>query len=56
MNDTTPEPSPPHPLAALVERWWQEHFPGSPVAQATAAWNHAFAAKESLKRLLTKGN
>ena len=43
---------PPHSLAELVERWWQEHFPGSPVAQATTAWNHAFAAKEALKRLL----
>jgi len=58
MNDTAPPPTPsppPHPLAALVERWWQEHFPGSPVAQATAAWNHAFAAKEALKRLITEG-
>jgi hypothetical protein len=38
--------------ADLVERWWTDHFPGSPVAQVTAAWNHAFAAKEELKRLL----
>jgi hypothetical protein len=51
-----PRPSPPHRLAELVERWWQEHFPGSPVAQATQAWNHAFAAKESLKRLIKEGN
>ena len=58
MNDTAPPPTPsppPHPLAELIERWWQEHFPGSPVAQATAAWNHAFAAKEALKRLITEG-
>ena len=56
MNDTAPEtePSPPHPLAELVERWWQDHFPGSPVAQVTPAWNHAFAAKEALKRLLAE--
>lgn len=57
MNDTAPAPSPspsPHPLAELVERWWREHFPGSPVAQATQAWNHAFAAKEALKRLLAE--
>jgi len=57
MTDTAlaapPAPSPPpHPFAELVERWWQDHFPGSPVAQATAAWNHAFAAKEALKRLV----
>jgi len=36
----------------LVERWWEDHFPGSPVAQVTQAWNHAFAAKEELKRRL----
>jgi hypothetical protein len=67
MHDTTPPPgegsakqtdvapATPHPtlLAELVDRWWHDHFPGSPVAQVTAAWNHAFAAKEELKRLLT---
>lgn len=42
----------PDPLHAAVERWWNDHFPGSPVAQVTQAWNHAFAAKEALKRLL----
>ena len=61
MNDTaspeaaTPAPAPEPPAAdrdALVERWWTDHFPGSPVAQSTAAWNHAFAAKEELKRRL----
>ena len=36
----------------IVERWWEDHFPGSPVAQVTQAWNHAFAAKEELKRRL----
>lgn len=61
MNDTAlpkaagpalaPE-GPPADLAALVERWWDDHFPGSPVAAVTAAWNHAFAAKEELKRRL----
>lgn len=39
-------------LEALVERWWEDHFPGSPVARVTQAWNHAFAAKEELKRRL----
>jgi hypothetical protein len=37
---------------ALVERWWNDHFPGSPVAALTTAWNHAYAAKEDLKRRL----
>lgn len=65
MNDTAPATAaksalapdaPPDPPATdhdvLVERWWNDHFPGSPVAQSTAAWNHAFAAKEELKRRL----
>ena len=51
MNDTSPEAAP-HPLGDIVERWWQDHFPGSPVASVTAAWNHAYAAKEELKRRL----
>ena len=42
----------PQPLETIVERWWADHFPGSPVAQVTDAWNHAFAAKEELKRRL----
>jgi hypothetical protein len=40
------------PLADIIECWWADHFPGSPVAQVTQAWNHAFAAKEELKRRL----
>ena len=45
-------PEAPQSLADIIERWWADHFPGSPVAQATSAWNHAFAAKEVLKRRL----
>ena len=52
------EPLPDAPAASesledTIEHWWADHFPGSPVAQVTAAWNHAFAAKEELKRRLT---
>jgi hypothetical protein len=39
-------------IEMVIERWWADHFPGSPVAQVTQAWNHAFAAKEELKRRL----
>jgi hypothetical protein len=42
----------PQTLEDIVELWWEDHFPGSPVAQVTAAWNHAFAAKQELKRRL----
>ena len=40
-------------IEEVIERWWQDHFPGSPVAQATQARNRAFAAKEDLKRRLS---
>ena len=36
----------------LIERWWTDHFPGSPIARDTQAWNVAYTAKETLKRLL----
>jgi hypothetical protein len=38
----------------LIERWWQDHFPGSAIARDTPAWNAAYAAKEALKRLLKR--
>jgi hypothetical protein len=38
----------------LIERWWQDHFPGSTIARDTQAWNVAYAAKETLKQLLKK--
>jgi hypothetical protein len=41
-----------HSLEQMIERWWQDHFPGSAVARDTQAWNVAHAAKETLKRLL----
>ena len=42
----------PRPIEMLIELWWADHFPGSPVAQLTAAWNRAVRAKEDLKRRL----
>ena len=55
-DDTTHVATPPATatVEALIERWWADHFPGSPVAQVTHAWNHAFAAKEELKHRLQK--
>jgi hypothetical protein len=38
----------------LIERWWQDYFPGSAVARETQAWNTAHVAKEALKRLLKR--
>ena len=42
----------PQAIDMLIELWWADHFPGSPVAQLTSAWNRAVAAKEDLKRRL----
>lgn len=42
----------PQAIEMLIELWWADHFPGSPVAQLTSAWNRAVAAKEDLKRRL----
>ena len=53
-----PEPAPSRfaAIEALIERWWEDHFPGSAVARDTQAWNIAHAAKEALKRLLQRDN
>jgi hypothetical protein len=45
---------PAHAFDKLIERWWEDHFPGSVVARDTAAWNVAHTAKETLKRLLVQ--
>jgi hypothetical protein len=42
------------PVEQLIDRWWEDHFPGSAVAHDTRAWNVAHAAKETLKRLLAR--
>lgn len=51
-GDAAPQPEPRVDAAALIETWWNDHFPGSVVAQMTACWNHAHAAKEDLKQRL----
>ena len=37
---------------ALVEQWFQDHFPNSVVARATECWNLVSDAKDDLKRRL----
>ncbi len=50
---TLAEPSAPaFRIEGIIERWWQDYFPGSAVARDTQAWNVAHVAKEALKRLL----
>jgi hypothetical protein len=51
-NSGTIQTAEPGVVEQLIERWWEDHFPGSAIARDTQAWNVAHAAKESLKRLL----
>ncbi|MGH7116305.1 MAG: hypothetical protein ACREE9_17650 [Stellaceae bacterium] len=52
MTETGRSKTPANPVHQLIERWWEDHFPGSAVARDTAGWNIAHAAKEALKGLL----
>jgi len=53
MPDPTPVPA---SLDALVERWFADHFPNSPVATVTDHFNHVRQAVEELKRRLKEEN
>jgi hypothetical protein len=53
-DSNTIKPDEPVPIEQLIERWWEDHFPGSAIARDTQAWNVAHAAKERLKRLLRR--
>ena len=52
MSDT---PSAPGHFDVLVERWFADHFPNSPVATVTDHFNHVRQAVEELKRRLKRG-
>ncbi len=55
MDDIDGKVEPPEKVIdKLIERWWEDHFPGSAVARDTIAWNIAYAAKETLKRQLVQ--
>ena len=41
-------------LAAPVDRWFADHFPGSSVATVTEHFNYAIRAVEDLKRRLAE--
>ncbi len=36
----------------LIEAWWHDWFPNTPVSRDSAAWNWAYQAKEDLKKRL----
>jgi hypothetical protein len=57
VSATLPQSSPPTEngdLSDLIERWWNDHFPGSEAARYTPGWNLAVRAKEDLKPLLRR--
>jgi hypothetical protein len=39
-------------IEALIERWFADHFHGSPIATNNEHYQHAWGAKEALKRLI----
>jgi hypothetical protein len=52
-----PDPMPaPASLDVLVERWFADHFPNSPVATVSEHFNHVRQAVEELKRRLKEEN
>lgn len=44
--------SPPHPIAVIIDEWFNSTFPGSAIAGPTENWNFLLAAKDDLKRRL----
>ena len=48
--------SAPERLDVIVERWFADHFPNSPVATVTDHFNHVRQAVEELKRRLKEEN
>ena len=46
------EPPPPHPSAAIVDEWWQNHIVGSVVGRSTEAWNYLQGKLDALKSSL----
>lgn len=38
----------------LVDKWFSDHFPNSPVARDTEAYNHAQKARDELKKRLNE--
>lgn len=38
----------------LVDKWFSDHFPNSPVARDTEAYNHAQRARDELKKRLNE--
>jgi len=45
----TPAPAPRDEVDNVVDSWLDEHVRGSPVAQATEAWNYLIGALDHLK-------
>lgn len=43
-----------HYSTEVVDQWFSEFIPNSPVSATVASWNHVYAAKEELKRRLAK--
>lgn len=54
MADPKTASSVPRLPSQVVDEWFFEAIPNSPVSQSVGAWNHLMAAKEVLKQRLDK--
>lgn len=54
QDEMVTEAAPVNGLGALIDRWFDDHFPGSVVARDVEAWNLVHRAKEELKARLSK--
>lgn len=42
------------PRAAVIDRWFTEHFQQPPIAHSTDCYNQAVTARDALKQILGK--
>jgi hypothetical protein len=46
----------PHPMDSLIDGWFARSFHNSVVSRDTETFNHVYAAKEDLKRLILENS
>ena len=49
-----PPPLTPDKAIAIMEKWWQDTMPGSPLGRVTEAYNHVVTEFENLKNLIRR--
>jgi hypothetical protein len=52
VSDEQEQVAEPSSVERLIDQWFADHFHGSPIARDNEHYQHAWGAKEALKRLL----